>query len=173
MEGYQLVKQVQERYRGIAGKLSAITAKCEEWFASHGRESKTRNPNSSGNLSAVDHYMTYCRQYEAVETGAGEMLACRVHNSLMADFQADDPKREQCEMHSEFIIEAGDVLQWLAKHKLPDASDVQLRSFEAELGDIIDKAQEMQAQARAERIRRRAIENKTIALSAVASRRAR
>lgn len=86
MTAHEIIKNVQERYRGIAIKLAGVTGKCEEWFHSHGREPKTRNPLQSGNLSPVDHFMTYCRQYEACETGAGQMIAESVCAVLTAEF---------------------------------------------------------------------------------------
>lgn len=82
MAAYKIIHEVIEAFSGLPQRLSDITGKTWQLYYSHGAEPKTKNPLSSGNLSPVDHYMLYCRQYEAAIRGAGQMLNHRVHAEL-------------------------------------------------------------------------------------------
>lgn len=87
---YEIVHAVLDKFRGLPERLARITDKTPEWYRSHGREPKTSNPEMSGNVSPVTHYMRYCGLFEAVHPGAGRMLSNRVHGVLDAEFAERD-----------------------------------------------------------------------------------
>ena len=132
-EAHEIVKSVQTAYKKVVTGMARITAKSEEWFYSHGREPKTQNPLQSGNKSPVTDYMTYCRQYDAAERGAGRCLSNRVHSTLDAEFSEGDLiHTDQCTLHVDVIEETSDVEKWLAQFQIDEATRKDLKAFEDE-----------------------------------------
>jgi len=128
--GYELVGPVLARYRGLAVKLSELTTKAKQWWSSHGAEPKSQNPLSSGNKSAVDHYLRFARLYEAGAKGAGRMLNRRVYDALEAEFSEQDYREdEQPRIEVSVLKETCDVSMWLAKFDIPTANEQELVLF--------------------------------------------
>lgn len=159
MEAHEFVKQTHEAFPTVIRRAALITGKTEELYRSHAREPKTRNPEQSGNVSAVTHYIEYCHLMQAAEKGAGEFLCNRVHASLNADFREFDGVI-QPELEEEIVDEGCDVQKWLIKHNLDSASARELKNFEGELMDNIEKLQEALGKTRAMR-RIRELENRS------------
>lgn len=99
-EPYEIVNAVLSKHRGLPERIAGFTGRCAELYRSHGRESKTRNPLQSGNLSPADGFMTYCRQFEAGAKGAGLELAESVYAVLLAEFTEGEDVT-LAEMHRE------------------------------------------------------------------------
>jgi hypothetical protein len=113
MKPHEIVRQVLDRFAKLADKLADLTNKTAETFRSHGREPKTHNPSSSGNVSPVTHFMQYARQFEACEKGAGLMLVSRVAGELELEFTGEAPNETFKEFLDALITESGDVLKEL------------------------------------------------------------
>lgn len=141
MEAHQIVSQIHSAYPKLIGKLARATATTEEWWRSHHREPKTRNPSQSGNVSPVTHYIDYCNQHEAVEPGSGRMLNNRVFASLNAEFDISD---DLCpvELSDAIHDEGNDVQKWLSKFRMKDASPQELLNFENQIAENIDALQD-------------------------------
>ncbi len=141
MEAHDIVKQVLEAFSGVAGKLSKITGKVEEWYRSHGREPKTHNPSQSGNVSPVTHYLQYVRQYQAAERGAGRMLNRRVYEELEMEMAENDCKKlTQKDLHAGVLKESFDVLSCLNECDFEQLSLVELAAMEEEGAQLRDAA---------------------------------
>ena len=149
MEAHEIVGQVHGKYPKLTHRLSLITGKCKELFASHHREPKTRNRLQSGNPSPVLHYIEYIHLNEAAERGAGQMMANRTHESLMAEFA--ECSLAEADIHEHIIEENSDVLKWLARFDIVSATPKQLAAFERECGESIDALQDAMSGARAAR----------------------
>ncbi len=150
MEAYQIVHQVLEAFKGLAVKLERITTKKAELFRSHGREPKTSNPLQSGNVSPVTHYLTYARQYEAAEPGAGKMLNRRVYAELEMEFgENSDLKLSQIELHAGVLKESFDVLKFLGESDFEHLTIPELAAIEEEGAQLRDKASEFVSHVRA------------------------
>lgn len=127
---FTIVHSVLDRFRGLPVKLSMLTGKSQQWFTSHGAEPKTQNPLSSGNVSAVDHYMIFARQYEAGATGAGRMLNRRVAEALEAEFSEREYNiTHQPQIEADVLQETCDVSIWLAKFDVDKAERRDLVQF--------------------------------------------
>lgn len=113
IKGYQIVAQIQEAFPKISTKLASLTGKTYETFSSHGREAKTQNPNSSGNVSPIDHALKYIRLHEASEKGAGLMMSRRLATELELEFTGVECKKSTKEMLDEVLTESADVLKML------------------------------------------------------------
>jgi hypothetical protein len=113
INGFEIIQQIQEKFPKICYKLAGITGKTYEWFSSHGREAKTHNPLASGNLSPVDHILTYARQYEAADRGAGLMLIHRIAAELQLEFEGCQNAKETKEILNSLLREFSDVAQEL------------------------------------------------------------
>lgn len=147
MEAHQIVSQIHSAYPKLIGKLARATATTEEWWRSHHREPKTRNPSQSGNVSPVTHYIDYCNQHEAVEPGSGRMLSNRVHASLTAEF--DDGDHLDQEDITDIVLDEGcDVNKWLARFDMKTATERQLHYFETQCDEAIDAILRAKAKAR-------------------------
>lgn len=140
MEAHLIIHQVQEAFRGLAVKLSRITDKSDEWFASHGREPKTRNPTQSGNVSPVTHYLKYARQFEAAQPGAGKMLNHRVHSELEMEFTESASKVSQKLLHAGLLKESFEVFTCFAERDFENSSLVELSEIEKECAELRDAA---------------------------------
>lgn len=150
MEAHQIVHQVQEVFRGLAKKLSRITDKSDEWFASHGREPKTQNPTQSGNVSPVTHYLKYVRQYEAAQPGAGKMLNNRVHAELEMEFSSERMiDISQKALHAGLLKESFEVFTCFTERNFSEASLLELSDIEKECAELRDKANDAIATIRA------------------------
>ncbi len=148
-DAHQIVHDVQEAFRGLAAKLSAITDKTASWYQSHGRTPKTEDALANGNVSPVTHYMRYARQYEAAEPGSGRMLSNRVFAALDMEFAEKDLRDvTQSHLHVDVIDEVGDVQRWLAKFDLHNATRNELLGFERECNEANDAICAARARAR-------------------------
>ena len=138
-KGWQIVSKIYAKYRGLPVKLSALNGKTDEWYASHGRVSKTDNPNQSGNLSPVDHYLRYCRLFEASDNGAGAMLNTRVYEALREEFtETEIDETDQCDIECRVIKEECDVQTWLAKFDIDTAPKRDLVQFMSECDEAVE-----------------------------------
>jgi hypothetical protein len=159
-EAHEIVHQVLDAFKGLAVRLERITGKTSEWFSSHGREPKTRNPLQTGNPSPVTHYMQYVRQFEAGEKGAGQMLNHRVHAELDMEFaDARCTEIAQKEWHNGVLKESFDVLKNLNECNFADADLSQLKQMEEEGAELRDVASDYVSHIRAIRRQR---ENKNL-----------
>ncbi len=173
MQAHEIVKQIHDAFPGLPQKLEMITGKSAEWWNSHHREPKSRNPLQTGNVSPVTHYIEYVHQNEAAKPGSGHMMNNRVHAALNADFIADDLVTET-ELQIDTINEVADVHRWFAEFDFDDATPNQLATFERDCGDVIDAMHANIAKARA--VRRQIEAGLTVrdfATGAVAARRSR
>ena len=149
MEAHELVHKVLETFSGLAIKLERITDKSAEWFRSHGREPKTRNPLQSGNVSPVTHYLQYLRQFEAAQDGAGKMLNRRVFYALEAEFCGEDADCSQNSLHAGVLKESFDVLKLLNESDFAELSAPQLAAIEEEGAQLRDAAADFISHVRA------------------------
>lgn len=155
-EAYEIVNQVQRRFKNIAEKVAKLIGKHPETISSHGREPKTINPLSSGNASPATHFMQYARQYEAGEKGAGLMLSRRVAEELELEFTETCGALAQNELHTGVLKESFDVLKLLNDCNFQDLSLPQLAAIEEEGAQLRDIASDFVAHVRAVRIKRKA-----------------
>lgn len=148
--GYHIVGPVLARFKGLPMKLSELTTKAHQWWSSHGLESRTQNPLSSGNKSAVDHYLRFARLYEAGAKGAGMMLNRRVFEALEAEFterQLDIVDQQDIEVG--VVDETSDIQKWLIRYDIDKAEPRNLVTFIDECKEAVDAIQTAQATATA------------------------
>ena len=150
LQAHEIVGQVQEAFKKVAGNLANLTGKTSEWFNSHGREPKTQNPLQTGNVSPVTHFIQYVRQYQAAEPGAGKMLNNRVHAELEMEFGgADCADLSQKDLHAGVLKESFDVLRCLNEFDFENLSVTELAAMEEEGAQLRDKASEYVSHIRA------------------------
>lgn len=148
-EAYEIVHAILEQHRGLPKKLHSMNGKSPDWYRSHGYQPKTENPLSNGNVSEVEHYMRYCRKYEAGAKGAGRMLSHSVFAALEAEF-CEQGECDQTDLEVSVIDETCDVQKWLARFDIDSAS-------KGDLGQFIDEckqAEDVIAYAKAQAIAR-------------------
>jgi hypothetical protein len=149
MEAYQIIHQILVHFRGLPEKLQRITEKSDEWFSSHGREPKTRNPLQSGNVSPLTHYLKFVRLYEAADKGAGKMLNRRVYAELESEFTENIVNTSQKELQKQFLKEAFEFLKCLAEKEFEHASSGELAEIEQECMEVREVASDAIAHLRA------------------------
>lgn len=154
IKAYEIIENVLHAFRGLPVRLEAITEKSAEWFRSHGREPKNRNPLASGNRSPLDHYLKFIRLYEAAQTGAGKMLNNRVHAELQAEFNETD-KICQIALHTAVLKESFDVLKALNEADFADRSTSELAAIENEVMELRDAADNVFAHVRKIKIQKK------------------
>lgn len=144
-EAWEIVREVFEEYRGLPGKLARLKSKSSETFSQHGREPRSINPDQTGSPSPASHFQKYCREFEAVERGAGRMLSQRICASLDEEFAVNDLLTvTQQDLHVNIIDENHDVQRFLARTDLETATRNEHLIFQREC----DEAQEAIAQAK-------------------------
>ena len=149
-QGFEIVHQVHDAFRGLAGKLHRITGKSETWWRSHGYEPRTVNPLSNGNNSDVADYIAYCELLQAAEPGAGRMLSNRIHGELEMRFsEADFLDKDHGSLVEEVFDENCDVEKWLASKNFATATVAELSMFEDECDEAVERILEAKAKARA------------------------
>jgi hypothetical protein len=149
MEAHQIVHQILEAFKGLPVKLQRLTEKSDEWFRSHGREPKSRNPLQSGNVSAVTHYLKFVRLYEAADKGAGKMLNRRVYEELENEFTEGILNTSQKEIQKHFLKEAFEFLKCLAEKDFEHATSGELAEIEQECMEVREVANDAIAHLRA------------------------
>lgn len=152
MEAHEIVSAVQDKYRGLAVEMDAITDKGASTYRSHCLEPKTRNPLASGNPSPVTHFMLYARQYEKAKPGAGSDLIDLVHSELEAEFSGDSDICSEGELQAKALKESFDVLQRLANCDFAQLSIGELLTLETDCDEMADIAILVKTNAR--RVRR-------------------
>ena len=136
---FEIVRSVFAHHKGLPDRLAGMTGKSDEWYRSHGREPKTRNPFASGNASPVTAYMEYCLLYEGGSRGAGAALNNRVHAALSGEFAETDMfEVSQADLETEVLDQNCDVHKWLAQHDLEKAGSLELEDFDRELGEAME-----------------------------------
>jgi hypothetical protein len=148
LQPFQIVHQVHDAFRGLAGKLSRITGKSEVWWRSHGYEPRTANPLANGNKSDVDEYVAYCELLEAAERGAGRLLNNRIYAELEMRFAENDSLTSQDALHVDILEENCDVNKWLASKDFSTATTADLAAFENECDEAIEAITAAKSQAR-------------------------
>jgi hypothetical protein len=153
-QAYELIHAVYDAHRGLPVELAKITGKGDTWHRSHGYEPRTENPLANGNKSAVHDYLTYVRQFEAADRGAGQLLNTLVHNLLAQEFAEKDlGSITQGEIHVEIEEETCDVRKWLAGKDLTTASRNELLGFEKECDEAVQAIMDAKSRARVIRLR--------------------
>ena len=154
MHPYQIVHSIFEQFKSLPKKLADMNGKSEEWYRSHGRESKTINPASSGNVSPVDHFMQYCRKFEGGIRGAGKALNSRVYAALEDEFAENERLDiDHVEMEIGVIDETTDVQKWLARFDIKKASKLELMNFENQCNEAAEAIATARSQARVQILR--------------------
>lgn len=149
LQGFEIVHQVHDAFRGLAGKLSRITGKSDVWWRSHGYEPRTSNPMANGNTSPAADYIAYCELLQAAEPGAGSMLNHRVHSELSLRFSEQDfADKDHGELVEKVFDENCDVEKWLASKNFATATSSELAAFENECDEAIERILEAKGKAR-------------------------
>ena len=149
---WEIVAAVQAKFRGLPVKVAAMNGKTDEWYSSHGRQPKTENPLSSGNVSEVEHYMRYCRKYEGGIRGAGKALNDRVHKALSLEFAENDlAEVTHSALHGAVADEFHDVNKWLINFDFETATIRQLKDFEGECDELMEVINTAKSSGRARR----------------------
>ncbi len=149
VKGWQIVAPILDRFRGLPARLAGMSEKSAEWYSSHGRESRTDNPVSSGNISPVDHYMRFVRMYEGGKVGAGRALNNAVHRALESEIaDADADTIPQSELSVSVLDETCDVSKWLARFNIDTATRNDLIRFETDCDEAMDTILAAKARAR-------------------------
>jgi hypothetical protein len=91
MEAHQIIANIHIKFPQLCRRASKITGKSEEFYRSHHRESKSRNPEATGNCSPLTHFLEFCHLYEAASPGAGQCLIDLLHAALTAEFAGGEP----------------------------------------------------------------------------------
>lgn len=143
---FEIVHSVLDQHRGLPERLHAMNGKSAEWYRSHGRKPKTEDPIANGNVSEVEHYMRYCRKYEAGSRGAGRMLSHSVFAALESEF-CEQGEVDQVQLEISVIDETCDVQKWLAMFDIPTASRRDLVQFIDECKEAEDAIGQAKAQA--------------------------
>lgn len=149
MDAHEIIKAVIMAFPKWAAQMAKLTGKTDELFRSHGREPKTHNPLQSGNCSPATHYMTYVRQSEAGDRGAGKMLNHRVHAVLDHEFAEKDlDEVSQKQLSGNFIQETFDVHKCLNEFDFNRATKQELVYLEKQADEACDAAMAIKARAR-------------------------
>ncbi len=133
MQAHELVDLVQDKYKGLTKTLSEITEKGEAWWRSHRRTPKTEDPTENGNVSAVTHFIRFCKLYETAQKGAGRYLIELVYVELKCAFS--DGRDKDCtlrELRHSVLGEATDVLKALDECDLSEAKKEDLIRWKKE-----------------------------------------
>lgn len=135
-KGHELIKPVLDTFPGLPERLSNLFGKGKTWWYSHGYELRKDNPLANGNLSAVDHVLKMCDQYEAAMPGAGKALAENLIAELHSRFRADYPEMTDREIRRNLNHEFFEAIDKLDESDLDSKTVLELGALEAELGDI-------------------------------------
>jgi hypothetical protein len=158
---YEIIAEVFDAYRGLPVKLSRMNGKSEQWYRSHGYEPRTDNPTSNGNKSEVEGFVAQCEQYEAAMPGAGRMLIDRIHAEVNLRFtEAELTDITQKELNGELLKESFDVLDCFNKYDFKSVTTGELASFEDEVSQLRDKADEVFARLRSIKIQKQSERNR-------------
>lgn len=134
---YEIVKAVQEKFRGLSTRLAERTRKSKVWWGSHGLEPRSLNPDSGGNPSAVDDYFDYCELYEATAPGAGLMLSEMVAAEIRHRFTLTEGEICQRSMRTDTLKEATEALIALDKCDFDEATIAQMKGIYSEVQDMV------------------------------------
>lgn len=151
---YEIVGQVQERFRGLPDKLARLFGKSDDWWRSHRYKPRKMSPDAGGSTSAADHYMEMAEQYEAACPGSGQMLSEYVYLELKQRFDDTAPISTQKDIRRSVIKQCTDVALALDEKAMHEATEADLDRWETEVGEADDAISSARARIRAERRKR-------------------
>lgn len=155
MKGHELIKPVLDKFPGLPEKLAYLFGKSAVWWRSHGYELRRDNPLANGNLSPVDHVLTFLERYRAAEFEAGKQLAENLISELRARFHAacagDVSDRE---IRHDLFTEFFEAVRELDKSDLKQQSILELGKTDSELADIEAAVGRARSAVRAEKRRK-------------------
>lgn len=141
---YQIIHQVQEKYRGLAVRLSEKSGKSVEWHRSHGYPPQTLDPFGNGKKCAeVEDFFDFAERYEAGVKGAGLMLARLVYAELKCRFTSNESNDcTQRELRHIGLKEATEAIQAIDKCDFEKATDNDFDEMTrelVELGEFVER----------------------------------
>lgn len=137
MHVYQLIKQVQNKYRGLCVRLSEKTGQSDEWFRSHGYKPKTLDAFGNGNKCAeVENYLAFLELYESGAKGAGLMLNQLINAEAKCRLSDSSPDCTDRELRRSGLKEATELINAIDKQDLESASVSDLELIISELADL-------------------------------------
>lgn len=136
-KGYQIVKPVLEKFRGLPERLHRLFGKSDDYYRSQGYPTRKMDAIHNGSLSAVDHLLRMADEYEAAAPGAGKLLGELLSTELSARFVPEpdgacDDRVLRRNLYTEFF----DALNELDKKDLSDQSVIELARTESELAQV-------------------------------------
>lgn len=144
IEAHEIVHDIHEKFKGLSGRLERLFKKSANWWRSHGYVPKTIDPEASGNVSPVTHYIEYVEQFGAADRKAGILLNEKVFAELKARLTENEIESfTQSQLRRNLLKEATDAICALDERAIETACRNDLTRWESELvelRDITDKA---------------------------------
>lgn len=152
IEAHDIVHDIHEKFRGLAGRLERLFKKSANWWRSHGYTPKTIDPEASGNVSPVTHYLEYVEQYGAADRKAGLYLNEKVFVELKARLNDDaSDKFTQSQLRRQMLKEATEAICALDECEIEGACKNDLIRWESELVELREITDEAISKVRAAR----------------------
>ncbi len=138
---YEIVSQVQQKFRGLCTRLAERNRKSKQYYQSHAVEPFTMNPESYGKPSEADRFVDFCEEYEAAMPGAGLMLSEGIAALIRSRLTKTNEEICQRSMRQDTLKEATEALIALDKCDFSEATIPQMKATIAEVQDMVNNGQ--------------------------------
>lgn len=154
IEAFELINQVQDRFRGLPEKLHRLFGKSDDWWRSHRYKPRRLSADANGNTSEADSYIQFIEKYEAAQPHAGQYLNELVYQELKLRFDAEAATSQRTAANG-MILQCSQAAAAINEREAADASINDLNRWDTELGEAADSIATARSVVRAERIRRK------------------